>query len=235
MDSPPKATTPERAVEAGEGLIAAPAGARDNPGSAAAGSKPAHEPAAAPGLATPADHRREALGALIRLAMHGRPPGVPEGAMAGAPTPQALLEAALKVALAYGFIEPKRANTIAAACADMGTELGIPAEVRTWRRIRDELRTLRQALHIDGEQTATEAARGLEDVAAAACERLSVSFPPDDTSYVRCSACDHYSHFDGDEGPDAYKLAIERVEHDGKCVLALAWRALGKPGPVGYP
>lgn len=224
-DSPKKATTPTRGIGAGETSHGAPAGAADNLGSTTAGSKPAHESAAAPGLATPAvDHRLrpdDAFDALQAVA-----PGV---------QPLELHKLALGYALARGFIEPKVGNIIAAACNDMGAELGIPTEVRTWRRIRDELRTLRQALHIEGDQTATEAARGLEDVAAKVCASLRVQFPNDSTDHVQCAACHAWQDFTRGEGPDNYKRTIARVEHRGDCVLALAWRALGKPEPVGYP
>jgi len=113
------------------------------------------------------------------------------------------------------------------AMHDIGGLLGIPDDVRTWRRIRDELRTLRAALHIEGAQTATEAARGLEDVAAHVLKMPSLEIgeadEPDGGSFLICGACGSCG---GDFGD---------IEHAGDCLLALAWRALGKPGPVGSP
>lgn len=173
------------------------------------------------------DAKVAALGALVRLAAGPRPepPDAPWGAMAGAPTPQALLEAALEVAQAHGWVAPSGARAVAMAAKDIGELLGIPADVRTWRRIRDELVTLRKALHIEGDQTATDAARGLEDVAAhvLACASLKVSEVDEDDGgvFVMCCAC-------GSSGADHAD-----IEHDSHCVLALAWRALGKPGAVG--
>lgn len=178
MDSPKKATTPARGIEPGRTAQAAPAGARDNLESTTAGSKPAHESAAAPGPATPA---------------------------AGV--------------------------AVARACADLGALLGIPADVRTWRRIRDELATLRQALHIEGEQTATEAARGLEDVAARVLDRHSVGEPDAGDGWVQCTACAAWCDWERDLEPEA--VAIARVDHAGDCLLAMAWRAMGRPGAVG--
>lgn len=122
-------------------------------------------------------------------------------------------------------------TAITKAAADLGALLGIPPEVRTWRRIRDELATLRQALHIEGEQTATEAARGLEDVAARVLNRHSVGEPDAGDGWVQCTACAAWCDWERDLEPEA--AAVARVDHAGDCLLAMAWRAMGKPGSVG--
>jgi hypothetical protein len=111
---------------------------------------------------------------------------------------------------------------IVKACYDLGELLGIPADVRTWRRISHELVILRLALHIEGDQTATDAARALEDVAAHVVKAPSLEIgeadDQDGGAFLICGSC-------GSCGGD--------IEHAGDCLLALAWRALGKPGPVG--
>lgn len=170
-----------------------------NLGSAEAGSKPAHEPDAAPGRTTPGDPL----------------PGIFDA-------PRDEHDADVARAVWKGL-------------HDLGALLGISREVRTWRRLRDELATLREALHIEGEQTATEAARGLEDVAARVLEQHEVTDVgvwcepcggevascPHEDGWLVCSAC----------GKGA--STFDAVSHAADCLLALAWRALGKPGAVG--
>lgn len=120
-------------------------------------------------------------------------------------------------------------NAVWKAMHDIGELLGIPLDVRTWRRIRAELATVRQALHIEGDQTATDAARALEDVAAHVVDAFCIESPPEFGAPWECQWCGANAH-----GP-SLEAAARKVEHEGDCVLALAWRALGKPGPLGYP
>lgn len=168
------------------------------------------------------DQQREALGEVLRLTA-----GFVCNEDGAGMSPAGIGEAALAYARACGWLEPSSAVAVTKARDDLGRLLGIPSSVHTWRRIRDELVTLRQALHIEGDQTATEAAYTLENVAEHIIDVFIIESPPDYGAPWECQWCGAHAR------ATSLEAAAREIEHQGDCVLALAWRALGKPGPVG--